>query len=149
MSSGTAEARVFSANFFDTSGLSKDDVDLSITSTSTLVKKPSLSSKSTSSTPTGPRPVTSALFSAQYAESLPAIHDGIVDVTGRYDPELQQWVLTKNNGWTWYSFDTTICSDDTEWSEQTSYSTGNENLDGDCGIRTDTGTDDIVQTDYA
>ncbi len=137
----TVEESVFAASFFNTKLRPKEAVDPLALRTTSLVRH--IPSQEQEKQETAPRPP-SILFSAQYAESLPTRSDPI-NVTGSYNPETQQW-SSYSGIWNWAPW-TVICQGDT-WEERTcTYSTGNENLDGDCGSALDIDFDNMESED--
>jgi hypothetical protein len=137
----TVEESVFAASFFNTKLRPKEAVDPLSLRTSSLIRH--TPSQEQGKQETAPRPP-SILFSTQYAESLPRRSER-VNVTGSYNPETQQW-SSYSSIWNWAPW-TVICEDDT-WEEfECSVSTGNENLDGDCGTATDVEFDNMETED--
>lgn len=118
---------VFAASFFDTKWRPEEPEDpISLRTTSLVSHSTSRKQKKQETAPLLPSP----LFSAQYAEPL-AVRNDPINVTGSYNPETQQW-SSYNDLWNWTSWTTTCVSD--SWEEKIFYfSTGNENMDGDCG----------------
>jgi hypothetical protein len=132
---------VFAASFFNTKLHPKEAIDPVALRTTSLVRHKPVQEQGKQET--APRPP-SLLFSAQYAEPLPT-RSHPINVTGSYNHETQQW-SSYNSIWNWAPW-TIVCENDT-WEEfTTSFSTGNENLDGDCGSGTDIEFDNMESED--